>query len=80
MTGGKCQFLHIWALDTRSLLRVIEMPSKVRAVKQIHFLPESFDGGASQVNNFYFVIIIFFLNVVLWIFGAISKVELYTEF
>eukprot|EP00057_Strongylocentrotus_purpuratus_P028998 XP_011683472.1 PREDICTED: TBC1 domain family member 31 [Strongylocentrotus purpuratus] len=49
VTGGKCQFLHIWALDTRSLLRVIEMPSKVRAVKQIHFLPESFDGGASQM-------------------------------
>ncbi|XP_041455639.1 TBC1 domain family member 31-like isoform X1 [Lytechinus variegatus] len=49
VAGGKCQFLHIWALDTRSLLRVIEMPSKVRAVKQIHFLPESFDGGASQM-------------------------------
>lgn len=49
VAGGKSRFLHIWALDTRSLLRVVEMPFKVRAVKQIHFLPESFDGGASQM-------------------------------
>ncbi|XP_071502457.1 TBC1 domain family member 31-like [Diadema antillarum] len=49
VAGGKSQFLHIWALDSRRLLRIVEMPAKVRAVKQLHFLPESFDGGASQM-------------------------------
>ncbi|XP_022110493.1 TBC1 domain family member 31-like isoform X2 [Acanthaster planci] len=49
VAGGKSRFLHIWALDTRRLLRVIEMPTKVHVVKQVEFLPESFDGGSSQV-------------------------------
>ncbi|XP_038069604.1 TBC1 domain family member 31-like [Patiria miniata] len=49
VAGGKSRFLHVWALDTRHLLRVIEMPTKVHVVKQVEFLPESFDGGSSQV-------------------------------
>ncbi|XP_033626137.1 TBC1 domain family member 31-like [Asterias rubens] len=49
VAGGKSRFLHVWALDTRRLLRVIEMPVKVRVVKQLEFLPESFDGGSSQI-------------------------------
>ncbi|XP_033096364.1 TBC1 domain family member 31-like isoform X1 [Anneissia japonica] len=49
VAGGKSRFLHIWCLDTQSLLRVIELPTKVHVVKQLQFLPESFDGGSGQV-------------------------------
>ncbi|XP_071817640.1 TBC1 domain family member 31-like [Apostichopus japonicus] len=49
VAGGMSRFLHVWSLDTRSLLRVVEMPSKVKVIKQVEFLPESFDGGASQI-------------------------------
>jgi hypothetical protein len=47
--GGRSRFIHLWALDTRKLLRIVEMPEKVTSVKQVFFLPENFDGGASQV-------------------------------
>ncbi|WAR11356.1 TBC31-like protein [Mya arenaria] len=47
--GGRSRFVHLFALDTRKLLRIVEMPEKVTAVKQLIFLPENFDGGASQV-------------------------------
>lgn len=47
--GGRTRFIHLWALDTRKLLRIIELPEKVTAVKQLIFLPDNFDGGASQV-------------------------------
>ena len=47
--GGRSRFIHLWALDTRKLLRIVEMPDKVTAIKQLVFLPENFDGGASQV-------------------------------
>ncbi|XP_077982423.1 TBC1 domain family member 31-like [Glandiceps talaboti] len=49
VAGGKSRFLHIWTLDTRRLLRIIELPTKVKVVKQVEFLSESFDGGSSQV-------------------------------
>ncbi|XP_078609106.1 TBC1 domain family member 31-like [Branchiostoma floridae x Branchiostoma japonicum] len=46
--GGKSNFLHLWALDSRRLLRIIQMPPKVRVVRQLEFLPDNFDGGSSQ--------------------------------
>ncbi|KAH3775121.1 hypothetical protein DPMN_176518, partial [Dreissena polymorpha] len=47
--GGKSRFIHLWALDTRKLLRIVEMPDKVTSIKQLLFLSENFDEGASQV-------------------------------
>ncbi|XP_037533046.1 TBC1 domain family member 31 [Nematolebias whitei] len=46
--GGRSNLLHLWCLDSQQLLRVIQMPSQVRSVRQLEFLPDSFDGGASQ--------------------------------
>ncbi|XP_030606506.1 TBC1 domain family member 31 [Archocentrus centrarchus] len=46
--GGRSNLLHLWCLDTKQLLRVIQMPTQVRTVRQLEFLPDSFDGGASQ--------------------------------
>ena len=48
--GGRSRFLHLWTLDTRNLLRIIELPKKVTTVKQLEFLPDSFDAGANQVS------------------------------
>ncbi|PVD20370.1 hypothetical protein C0Q70_18524 [Pomacea canaliculata] len=47
--GGRSRFIHLWSLDTRRLLRVIEMPTKVTAVKQLEFLPDSFQDGFDQI-------------------------------
>lgn len=49
--GGRSNLLHLWCLDTKRLLRVIQMPTQVRTVRQLEFLPDSFDGGASQVQT-----------------------------
>ncbi|XP_064194663.1 TBC1 domain family member 31 [Anguilla rostrata] len=46
--GGRSNLLHLWSLDSRQLLRVIQMPPKVRTVRQLEFLPDNFDGGSSQ--------------------------------
>ncbi|XP_061104726.1 TBC1 domain family member 31 [Conger conger] len=46
--GGRSNLLHLWSLDSRQLLRVVQMPPKVRTVRQLQFLPDNFDGGSSQ--------------------------------
>ncbi|KAM4704644.1 TBC1 domain family member 31 [Rhinophrynus dorsalis] len=47
--GGKSNNLHLWCLDSKQLFRIIQMPTKVRSVRQLEFLPDNFDGGSSQV-------------------------------
>lgn len=46
--GGRSHFLHIWTLESKKLLRIIDLPTKVRVVKQLEFLSDSFDGGSSE--------------------------------
>lgn len=48
--GGKSRHLHVFGLETHRLLRIVELPAKVKVVRQLHFLPDSFDGGANQVR------------------------------
>ncbi|KAK2844226.1 hypothetical protein Q5P01_010885 [Channa striata] len=48
VAGGRSNLLHLWCLDSKQLIRVIQMPTQVRTVRQLEFLPDSFDGGASQ--------------------------------
>ncbi|XP_061461954.1 TBC1 domain family member 31 [Rhineura floridana] len=47
--GGKSNHLHLWCLESKQLHRIIQMPSKVRAIRHLEFLPDSFDGGSNQV-------------------------------
>ncbi|CAI9555098.1 unnamed protein product [Staurois parvus] len=47
--GGKSNNVHLWCLTSKQLFRVLQMPSTVRSVRQLEFLPDSFDGGSSQV-------------------------------
>lgn len=51
VAGGRTNLLHLWCLDSKQLVRVIQMPTQVRTVRQLEFLPDSFDGGASQVHR-----------------------------
>nr|XP_057910143.1 TBC1 domain family member 31 [Doryrhamphus excisus] len=46
--GGRSNLLHLWCLDPKELVNVIQMPAQVRTVRQLEFLPDSFDEGASQ--------------------------------
>lgn len=50
VAGGKSNHLHLWCLESKQLLRIIQMPTKVRAVRHLEFLPDSFDGGSNQVS------------------------------
>lgn len=50
VAGGRSRFLHVWALDSKKLVRILQLPAKVSAVKHLEFLPDSFDGGANQVS------------------------------
>ncbi|XP_053571911.1 TBC1 domain family member 31 [Bombina bombina] len=47
--GGKSNNVHLWCLDSKQLFRIIQMPTKVRSVRQLEFLPDNFDGGSSQI-------------------------------
>ncbi|XP_056142116.1 TBC1 domain family member 31 [Lampris incognitus] len=47
--AGRSNLLHLWCLESKQLVKVIQMPAKVRTVRQLEFLPDSFDGGASQI-------------------------------
>lgn len=50
VAGGKSRYLHLWSLDTHKLLQIIELPKKITSVKQLEFLPDSFDIGSNQVS------------------------------
>ncbi|XP_053064583.1 TBC1 domain family member 31 isoform X2 [Acinonyx jubatus] len=47
--GGKSHHLHLWCLEAKQLFRIIQMPTKVRAIRHLEFLPDSFDAGSNQV-------------------------------
>ncbi|MCI4374169.1 hypothetical protein PGIGA_G00003170 [Pangasianodon gigas] len=47
--AGRSNLIHLWRLDSRQLLRIIQMPQEVRTVRHLDFLPDSFDGGSSQI-------------------------------
>ncbi|XP_069847443.1 TBC1 domain family member 31 isoform X3 [Dipodomys merriami] len=47
--GGKSNHLHLWSLEATRLFRIIQMPTKIRAIRHLEFLPDSFDAGSNQV-------------------------------
>lgn len=49
VSGGRSNLLHLWCLENKQLIRVIQMPSQVRTIRQLEFLPDSFDSGANQM-------------------------------
>lgn len=52
-SGGRSNLLHLWCLESRQLMRVVQMPPRVRTVRHLEFLPDSFDGGSSQVLSLF---------------------------
>ncbi|NXI38719.1 TBC31 protein, partial [Galbula dea] len=49
VAGGKSNHLHLWCLESKQLIKIIQMPAKVRSVRHLEFLPDSFAGGSNQV-------------------------------
>ncbi|XP_062848015.1 TBC1 domain family member 31 [Trichomycterus rosablanca] len=47
--AGRSNLIHLWCLASQQLLRIIQMPQQVRTVRHLDFLPDSFDGGSSQI-------------------------------
>ncbi|KAK2500281.1 hypothetical protein MC885_018931 [Smutsia gigantea] len=54
--GGKSNHLHLWCLEAQQLFRIIQMPTKVRAIRHLEFLPDSFDAGSNQTCKLLFEI------------------------
>ena len=54
---SRSRFLHVWNLENKRLLYVIQLPAKVRLARQLEFMNDSFDGGASQVTYHFWVIL-----------------------
>ncbi|KAF3822736.1 hypothetical protein GH733_008110 [Mirounga leonina] len=54
--GGKSNHLHLWCLEAKQLFRIIQMPTKVRAIRHLEFLPDSFDAGSNQTCKLLFEI------------------------
>ncbi|CAL1610656.1 unnamed protein product [Knipowitschia caucasica] len=48
VSGGRCNLLHLWCLENKELIRVIQMPSQVRTIRQLEFIPDPFDSGDNQ--------------------------------
>lgn len=48
---GKSNYIYLWCLEAKQLFRIIQMPTKVRAIRHLEFLPDSFDAGSNQVSN-----------------------------
>uniref|UniRef100_A0A4X2LHM1 TBC1 domain family member 31 n=1 Tax=Vombatus ursinus TaxID=29139 RepID=A0A4X2LHM1_VOMUR len=46
--GGKSNHLHLWCLETQQLFRIIQLPTKIRSIRHIEFIPDSFDAGSNQ--------------------------------
>ncbi|XP_072459258.1 TBC1 domain family member 31 isoform X3 [Notamacropus eugenii] len=47
--GGKSNHLHLWCLETQQLFRIIQLPTKIRSIRHIEFIPDSFDAGSNQI-------------------------------
>ncbi|XP_055019280.1 TBC1 domain family member 31 isoform X2 [Boleophthalmus pectinirostris] len=48
VSAGRSNLLHLWCLENKQLIKVIQMPSQVRTIRQLEFLPDTFDSGANQ--------------------------------
>ena len=49
VAAGRSKFLHVYSLDSRRLFRVIQLPSKVKTVKQVQFLADKFGDGCNEM-------------------------------
>ncbi|CAG5135897.1 unnamed protein product [Candidula unifasciata] len=49
VAAGKSRLLHLWHLDTQRLIRAIEMPTHVKTVKQVEFVPYISSQGIDQM-------------------------------
>lgn len=47
--GGKSRFIHFWNLDSRQLIQVIELPNKVKEVKDVQFVTEKITVSQNQL-------------------------------
>eukprot|EP00794_Sanderia_malayensis_P018697 gene18697-20585_t len=49
IAAGRSQFLHVWNLDSQHLIRIIQLPSKIREVKRIQFVNDAISVDGTQI-------------------------------
>ena len=52
ISGGKSRFLHLWNLDSRQLIQVIELPIKIKEVKNLAFITDKIAASQNQLLAF----------------------------
>lgn len=48
--GGQSATLAVFLLDDWALQKLIALPDRCKGIKQLEFVPRSFDGGANKVG------------------------------
>lgn len=48
--AGRSCVLHVWNLERRKLIQVLQLPDKIRHTKQLMFIPSTTDGGKTEVS------------------------------
>lgn len=67
----RSRFLYIWNLDNRQLIQVIELPDKVKVVKEIQFVTNSMALNQHQV--FFFLCVCCFWSMVTFTYFQFEK-------
>ncbi|XP_057291272.1 TBC1 domain family member 31-like isoform X2 [Hydractinia symbiolongicarpus] len=47
--GGRSRFIYLWNLDSRMLIQVIELPEKIKEVKELEFVTDNFAVNQHQL-------------------------------
>ena len=52
ITFCRSQFIHLWNIDSQHLIRIIQLQSKIKDVKGVAFVNDSFSADKPQVLLF----------------------------
>ena len=47
----RSQFIHLWNIDSQHLIRIIQLPSKIKEVKSVAFVNDALSVDSPQVSS-----------------------------
>ena len=50
VAGGRSNALHMWDMQRHQLEHIIQLPPKIKCVKHLMFVGNTFDGHKSEVS------------------------------
>jgi WD40 repeat protein len=52
--GGRSQYLHLWDMRSHTLSQIIQLPPKLKFIKQLQFLPNKLKENTTEVSSVQF--------------------------